>query len=110
MNKRETFTLLKIIWNFYDQFVVDQDKVNYWYEAMKDWPLEEVQKNLLEFVRQSPYPPKVSELAPNKTTNAMSVPNLEETKVIITRQHKPASEEVAQRSMAQMRAILGIER
>ena len=35
MIKRETFELLKRIAVFYDQFVVNQEKVNMWHEVLK---------------------------------------------------------------------------
>ncbi|WP_420490519.1 replicative helicase loader/inhibitor [Neobacillus drentensis] len=62
MIKRETFALLTRITVFYDQFEVNQEKVNLWHEVLREYPLTEIQGNLLTFVRNSSYPPKLAEL------------------------------------------------
>ncbi|WP_312474760.1 replicative helicase loader/inhibitor [Neobacillus sp.] len=108
MIKRETFELLKRIAVFYDQFVVNQEKVNLWHEVLKEYTFEEIQGNLLTFVKDSSFPPKLSDLIP-KATNSKTVPNSEETKKRTPRL-EPASEWVIQRELAKMRAILGIDR
>ncbi|WP_462410364.1 replicative helicase loader/inhibitor [Neobacillus sp. Marseille-QA0830] len=109
MIKRETFELLKTISNFYEQFIVSQEKVDLWHEVLKAYPSEEVLENLFAFVKQSPYPPKIADLLP-KPSGAMTVPSAGETKIIITTGQKPACEAVVQRELARMRAILGIQR
>lgn len=109
MIKRETFELLKKIAVFYDQIVVNQEKVNLWHEVLKSYSFEEVQENLFAFVTESAYPPKLSELVP-KSTMAMTIPNPEETKKIISTSIVPVRESVVQSELAKMRAILGIVR
>ncbi|MFJ7727880.1 replicative helicase loader/inhibitor [Neobacillus sp. NPDC097160] len=109
MTKRGTFELLKKIAVFYDQFVVDQEKVNLWHEMLKDYSLKETQANLHEFVRSSPFPPKIADLV-QKSGGTKGIPTLEETKKLITAKYKPASEELIQRELSKMRAILGIGR
>ena len=108
MMKRETFELLKRIVVFYDQFEVNQEKVNLWHEVLKGYPFAEIQGNLLAFVKASSFPPKVSDLI-SKSTNSKTIPNAEET-LKRTSRLKPASEIVVQRELAKMRAILGIDR
>ncbi|WP_423800032.1 replicative helicase loader/inhibitor [Neobacillus sp. SAB-20_R2A] len=109
MMKRETFELLKAINTFYDQFIVNQEKVNLWHEVLKGYAYDIVQERLFSFVKESPYPPKIADLLP-KSSGAMTVPNTSETRVIMAARHKLASEEVIQRELANMRAILGIQR
>jgi Loader and inhibitor of phage G40P len=109
MIKRETFELLKNISTFYDQFSVSQEKVNLWHEVLKAYAPDVVQGNLLSFVKESPYPPKIADLLP-KPSGAMAVPSAGETRFIITARHKPACEAVVQKELANMRAILGIRR
>ena len=108
MIKRETFELLKKIAVFYDQFVVNQEKVNLWHEVLKGYPFDEIQGNLLVIVKGSAFPPKVSDLI-SKSTSSKTIPNPEET-MKLTSRLKPASEIVVQRELAKMRAILGIDR
>ncbi|WP_040205907.1 replicative helicase loader/inhibitor [Neobacillus jeddahensis] len=108
MMKRETFELLKRIAVFYDQFVVNQEKVNLWHEVLKGHTFDEIHGNLLAFVEGAAFPPKVSDLL-LKSTNPKTIPNAEET-MKLTSMLKPASEIVVQRELAKMRAILGIER
>ncbi|WP_066303966.1 replicative helicase loader/inhibitor [Bacillus sp. FJAT-29814] len=109
MNKRETFALLKMISVFYEQFSFDQEKVNLWHEAVKDSTFVDMEENLLKHVRQSPFPPKVSELY-IKSTGSGIVPDPDKTKVILTRHDVPATNEVVQKELANIRKLLGIER
>ncbi|MCM3768285.1 replicative helicase loader/inhibitor [Neobacillus niacini] len=109
MNKRETFALLKMISVFYDQFSFDQEKVNLWYDAVKDLTFVDMEENLLKHVRQSPFPPKVSELYIKPSVPGV-VPDPDETRVITTRHYVPATSEVVQKELANIRKVLGIER
>lgn len=109
MIKRETFECLKKIAVFYEQFVVDQEKLNLWHEVLKAYSVEEVQENLFSYVAESAYPPKVSDLI-QKLANTKTIPNPEETKKLICSKPIPAREEVIERELANMRAILGIVR
>lgn len=108
MIKRETFDLLIKIAVFYDQFEVNQEKVNLWHEVLKDYSLAEIQGNLYTFVKHSSNPPKLAELIIHANHTKM-VPNLEETRKS-TSKLMPASETVVQRELANMRTILGITR
>ncbi|NRD79796.1 hypothetical protein HPT25_20890 [Bacillus sp. BRMEA1] len=109
MIKRETFELLKQIAVFYDQFEVNQEKVNLWHQMLRDSNFEDVRNNLYTYVKESAFPPKVSDLMA-KSTPAMTTPNTDETKEIMKKRSTPAREDVVQRELANMRAILGIVR
>ncbi|WP_423798176.1 hypothetical protein [Neobacillus sp. SAB-20_R2A] len=109
MNKRETFALLKMISVFYEQFSFDQEKVNLWHDALKDLTFVDMEENLLKHVRQSPFPPKVSELYISSNVPGI-VPDPDETKVILTRPYVPANREVVRKELANIRKVLGIER
>ncbi|MDR7001361.1 replicative helicase loader/inhibitor [Neobacillus niacini] len=88
MIKRETFDLLKKIHVFYEQFVVDQEKLDLWHEVLKEYSLEKVQKNLFAFAQKSSVPPKVSDLTQK---SALTIPDVEETRKIIYKRLKPAN-------------------
>ncbi|MDP4107130.1 MAG: replicative helicase loader/inhibitor [Bacillota bacterium] len=109
MTKRETYSLMSTIRSYYDQFEVDQEKVDVWYEALKNYEFEDLKRNLLSFVSKFPYPPKVSDLVP-KAISWNSIPNLEETRQIIYPKVKLASEETVRRETAKIDKILGIVR
>ncbi|MGG3468995.1 replicative helicase loader/inhibitor [Neobacillus pocheonensis] len=109
MIKRETFELLKQISVLYDQFVVNQEKVNIWHEVLKGYFFEDVQKNLLSFAAESSFPPKLADLV-KKSPAINTTPSQEETIKFIIRKPQLASEEVVQRNLAEMRKILGIVR
>jgi hypothetical protein len=109
MTKRETYSLLSTIQKCYDQFDVDQEKVDVWHEALKNYELEDLKRNLLSFVKEFPYPPKVSDLVP-KAISWNSIPNVEETREIIYPKVKLASEEAVRRETAKIDKILGIVR
>lgn len=93
----------------YDQFDFDQKKVDAWHEALKTYELEDLKRNLLSFVKISPYPPKVSDLVP-KAISWNSIPNVEETREIIYPKVKLASEEIVRRETAKIDKLLGIVR
>lgn len=82
MIKRETYSLLSMIEVYYDQFKVDQRKVDLWHEALQNYELEDLKKELVTFVLYSSYPPKVTDLVP-KTPVGTNIPNLAETKDIV---------------------------
>jgi hypothetical protein len=109
MIKQETFKLLKKIAAFYDQFVIDQEKVDLWHEVLKRYSFDEVQKNLFSYVAKSCNPPCLYDLV-HKQEGSRTIPNAEETKILLIRNYVPASEEVVQDNLAKMRAILGIKR
>jgi hypothetical protein len=109
MIKREIFSLLSMIQVYYDQFEVDQMKVDGWHEALRSYELEDLKRNLLSFVRKSPYPPKVSDLVP-QSVSCHSIPNVEETREIIYPNIKLASVETVRRETAKIDKILGIVR
>ena len=98
-----------MIQGYYDQFEVDQMKVDLWHEALKSYELEDLKQNLLNLVRNSQYPPKVSDLI-SKASSWNSIPNVEETKDILNQKVKLASEETVRREKAKIDKILGIVR
>lgn len=110
MSKRETFQLLSIIAVFYEQFTVDQKKVDLWHEVLKNDSFENLQQRLFVFVKGSPYPPKISDLIPKDPRSAQNIPDKDETRILVKQTPVPASPEVAERYLAEMRKILGIER
>src|SRR6476619_3240572 len=102
MIKRETYTIMSMIQVYYDQFDLDQTKVDLWHEALKIYQLEDLKQNLLCFVRNSHFPPKVSDLVP-KASSGHTIPNLDETKGIVHREYQPVSAERIQWHLANMR-------
>ena len=82
-----------------------------WYCILKGETLQKLEENLRKHVAHSPYPPQVSELVCKPENGSRAIPNGEETKVHpIYVKEKPASKEVVERSLAQIREILGIKR
>ena len=109
MIKRETFSLLSMIRVYYDQFEVDQMKVDCWHEALKTYQLDDVKENLLTFVQHSSFPPKVTDLVP-KTSVGTNIPNLDETKDIVKKGNQQVSAERIQWHLANMKKAIGMER
>lgn len=107
MIKRETYSLLAMIEEYYEQFQVDQSKLDLWHEALKENELEELKQNLMAFVRVSPYPPKVSDLF-SKAPAGRTIPGLDETKRILSMKKQPASADVIVREGSKIKEILGI--
>ena len=110
MTKREVFQLLKQISVYYDSFELEPEKVAEWYTVLKGEILQKLEENLRKHVEHSPFPPRVSELVCKPDNGSRVIPNGEETKILLTSGGKPASKEVVERSLAQIREILGIKR
>lgn len=110
MTKREVFQLLKLISVYYDSFDFQQEKVDEWFALLKGEDFQRLEENLRKHVAYSPYPPRISELLCKPENGARAIPNGEDTKVILYVKEKPASKEVVERSLAQIREILGIQR
>lgn len=110
MTKNELFTIFEFIIVYYDQFEIDQKKLNAWYEVLQPCSFEAVKERLLSFVSVSAFPPKVSDLAGAQAVGSRAIPDEMETVVILKSLHKPAAEEVIQQELANMREILGIRR
>ncbi len=65
MNNKEIYTLMELIQAFYEKFYFDQQKLDAWHMILQKYSYEQVQSNLLEFVVDSPHPPKISDLVQN---------------------------------------------
>lgn len=110
MTKRETFALLSLIAIYYEQFELNQQRVDSWFAVLKDHSYELLEKNLLVYVTKSPYPPKISELFQIQPVNSRVVPNEESTSFLLQMPYEPAKEEVVQEELRKMRELLGIKR
>ncbi|MDQ0221070.1 hypothetical protein J2S21_004228 [Peribacillus cavernae] len=49
MTKNELFTILELIIVYYDQFEIDQKKVDAWHEVLQTCSFEKVKDRLLSF-------------------------------------------------------------
>ncbi|WP_338470940.1 hypothetical protein R4Z10_19535 [Niallia sp. XMNu-256] len=110
ISKREVFHLLRLISVYYDSFDLQQEKIDEWCRVLKDETLQVLEENLRKHVAYSPFPPKVSDLLCKPKNGSRAIPNDEDTKIILTSPYQPASKEVVERSLAQIREILGIKR
>ena len=109
LTKREVFQLLKLIAVYYDSFELQQEKVDEWYCVLQGEPFQRIKENLRKHVARSPYPPRVSELVCKPENGSRAIPNHEDTRLIIEIEERPASKEVVEQSLAQIREILGIQ-
>ncbi|MEH7085420.1 hypothetical protein V7139_22140 [Neobacillus drentensis] len=75
MTKKETFSLKKLIAVYYEQFKVTQEKLDGWHVALGNNSYEKVHGNLMEFVVQSPHPPKISDLVQNSSKRGRDIPD-----------------------------------
>lgn len=115
ISKKETFELLTIIGDFYDQFEISQSRIDSWHLAIKDYEFDKLKENLLSYSRENKFPPKITDLIgeKSKTLDRMNaIPNVIETKryldsygpIEYTEEEKASIE----KSKAQIRKILGI--
>jgi hypothetical protein len=108
--KRETYALLEQIYLYYEQFQINQQKIDGWHEALKDFSYEQLQGNLLNYVKHSSFPPKICDLISTPDRIHARVPDVTETYKQLMNDQPPANEEVIQAELAKMRKLLGIQR
>jgi hypothetical protein len=110
MTKRETFFLMTMISEYYKNFDINQDKVNAWYEALKSFSLEKAKENLVDFVKESPIPPRICDITMLPMSPLRRIPNAEDTAKFLSTPEALAPEEIIQMELAKMRKLLGLER
>lgn len=110
MKKSETFTLLALIANYYEQFDINQKKVDTWHKALKSFNYEQLEKNLLVHVAESPYPPKIAQLVQRETATSRIIPSIEETSKLTHQRAKRAKEDMIQNELRKMRSILDLDK
>ncbi|RHW43470.1 hypothetical protein D1B31_02075 [Neobacillus notoginsengisoli] len=110
MTKREIYTILKMTASYYDQFVIDQEKVDNWHKVLKESTFEQCEQRLMYYAAASPYPPKLCDFANKPAGAGRAIPNCQETLEVLWQTDKQASNEVAKFHMEKIRKILGIER
>lgn len=66
MTKAETLELLKLIKTYYEHFEVDQSKLDAWAKILKPENYERIEANLIVYVKNNQFPPKVSDLLNQK--------------------------------------------
>jgi hypothetical protein len=108
--KRETYALLEQIHLCYDQFQINQQKIDCWHEALRDFPYERLQGNLLKYVTHASFPPKICDLISTSDGVSRAIPDAKETYTQLKNDHRPASKEVIKAELAKMRKLLGIVR
>jgi hypothetical protein len=106
--KKEILALFQQIKRNYS-FEVDQDKIDFWYKALKDYDFATLEENLLEHVKTNRFPPVIADLAkqPKKDDSFRPYyPGIEETKKILDgyQTDKPLTYEEIQKKK---REILG---
>ena len=107
--KREVFQLLKLIAVYYDSFELQQEKVDEWYCVLQGEPFQWIKENLRRHVARSPYPPRVSELVCKPENGHAPFPIMRIHDSSSKFKERPASKEVVEQSLAQIREILGIQ-
>jgi hypothetical protein len=116
INKKETFELLTLIKDFYDQFEITQNRIDSWHMVIKNCDFESLKKNLLLYCRENIFPPKVADLIKEKPKildRMNAVPDVQETRrylASLNRQGEYTEEQLQsiEQSKAQIRKILGI--
>ena len=90
VNKKETYSVLKAIVEYYPNFLnlsdseAVQKRMDMWHRALKDFDIESILDNLAVYALENEFSPKVSNLVKGLTRNVGNViPDVEETKKIM---------------------------
>ncbi|WHX74676.1 replicative helicase loader/inhibitor [Bacillus safensis] len=114
MTKAETLELLKLIKTYYEHFEVDQSKLDAWAKILKPENYERIEANLIVYVKNNQFPPKVSDLLNQKErySRSAAIPNVEETQSYLSEIERAEPTEEEQEKIEQhkaaIRKVLGI--
>lgn len=116
MTKTQTFEIITLIKDFYEQFEINQGKIDAWHLVLKSCEFEKVKNNLLTYCKENVYPPKVADLIKEKSKpldRINAIPDVEETRrylesLSINREFTDEEKQSIEKSKAEIRKILGI--
>jgi hypothetical protein len=108
--KRETYALLEQIYLYYEQFEINQQKIDGWHEVLKDFSYEPLHRNLVKYVMLSSFPPKICDLISTSDRLSRVIPDVTETATNLKNDQPPANEDVVKAELANIRKLLGIQR
>jgi hypothetical protein len=108
--KRETYALLEQIYLYYEQFQINQQKIDSWHQALKDFSYEQLHQNLMNYVTHSSFPPKICDLISTSDRVSRAIPDATETYIQLMNEKLPVNEEVVKAELAKIRKLLGIQR
>lgn len=116
ISKKQTFEILSMISELYDQFEITQNRIDAWHLALKNSDFEVIENNLFEYAKANRFPPKIADLHQIKSENAIdrmnAIPNADETRTYLQSMELPkeTKEEkvLIEESKAKIRKILGI--
>ena len=104
--------IVELIQRVYGNFNPDTRTLNVWFAILKDCDKKDVEQRFFDYAKFGQYPPKPSDLINVAEETPRIAPNAEETAAYYKKYEDivPASREVANRYLAEMRKILGIKR
>jgi hypothetical protein len=108
--KRETYALLEQIYLYYEQFQINQQKIDSWHQALKVFSYEQLHKNLLNYVTHSIFPPKICDFISTTAGVSRVIPDATETCSQLMNDQPQTNEEVVKLELAKIRELLGIQR
>ena len=98
MEKKETLELIRLITVYYPNFKFGNDQkeqmdtLTAWYGILRDCDVMEISKNLIDYVKTgATYPPVVGQLL-SKPKEMRTIPNVEETRIMIEQWNKETEE------------------
>jgi len=116
ISKKQTFEILTMIKEYYEQFEITQSKIDAWYLALKDYEYDIILRNLVQYSKEHKFAPKIADLISEKTNEVdriHAIPNVEETLEYlhsISRKTEISEDEqqLVEKSKEKIRKILGI--
>lgn len=87
MDKNEVGILLNYVKAGFPHFLRDNDPAivfDLWYRSLKDFEFQRVLDNLIAYMKENEYPPKIKDLVDGLVVNEKyNIPGIEETKKIL---------------------------
>lgn len=113
MERSEIIGLLKKIDIFYPGRTPENPKAKLeaWEQMLRSYNVDTVERNFLNHVERSSYPPQISDLIRKTDEPKRVVPDAEKTKEMLQKYEEPqgCTPEELQEQLANLRRILGME-
>lgn len=117
MIKKETFTLMESIQQFFPHFEITQTKIDTWQKVLSEIDYEQAEANLIRYAKGNSYPPAVADIVKGKKDEDFarrSIPSADETKAYLQQMIENENLSVEQienieESKRAIRKLLGVE-
>jgi hypothetical protein len=116
VERKDTVEIIKAVTTYYPNFKMDDPKatVEAWHIILQDYEFESMMANLAAYVKANRFAPSVADIINVAPAKDRAIPSYEDTKAMFKKwdedRANKADKETAQKHLAEIRKLLGINR